>query len=129
RVVDRRVHDVDGAAGQPLALALRAFGEFELDLQATPGEESAIDRHIKRQRARGGEGVDVQQSRLRGICQQGEATEARYQGNRAAKHGSSHGTRFALLSSSAKADDPVITSGGGYSSAVGGYWMPRIRGA
>ena len=76
RVVDRRMHDVDGAAGEPLALALRAFGEFELDLQAALGKKAAIDRHIKRQRTRGREGVDVQQDRLRGVCQQGEATEA-----------------------------------------------------
>ena len=53
RVVDRRMHDIDGAAGEPLALALRALGEFELDLHAAPGEEAAIERHIERQRACG----------------------------------------------------------------------------
>ena len=34
RVVDRRMHDIDAAVAKPLALALRAFGEFELDLKA-----------------------------------------------------------------------------------------------
>jgi hypothetical protein len=43
------MHDVDGGAGEPFALALRAFGEFKLDLQVMPGEKAAIDRHIKRQ--------------------------------------------------------------------------------
>src|SRR5258708_9109213 len=97
-----------------------------------PGEEAAVDRHIKRQRARGGKGVDVQQGLLRGVCRQGEATEAQRQGNRTAKHGSSMASGLLYCHHPAchhppkRPFDPVITTGGGYSSAVSSYSMPPI---
>ena len=43
RVVDRRMHDIDGAVGERGALAFRALGELQVDVQPVPGEEAVID--------------------------------------------------------------------------------------
>jgi hypothetical protein len=79
RIVDGRMHDVDGAGRQPVALAFRAVGELKFDLQAMPGEKTPIDRHIKRQRARGRECVDVQQDELRSRRGRRERTKSEQQ--------------------------------------------------
>jgi hypothetical protein len=52
RIIDGRLDDVDRTVGETGALAVRAFGEFKFDIQAAFGEKAAVDRDVKRQRAR-----------------------------------------------------------------------------
>ena len=76
RIVDGRMHDIDAAIGKAGALAVRALGECEHDIQPAPGEKAAIDASEKRQRAGGAEGVDVQHRRRGGGRSRREESEA-----------------------------------------------------
>ena len=72
RVVDRRMHDIGGAARQRGALAFGAFGELQVGVQPMPGEEALLHGHVKRQSAGIGECVDVDESRFGCGSQSGE---------------------------------------------------------
>ena len=65
-IVDGRMRDIDAAVGKAGALAVRALGECDDDIEPASGEKAAIDAGKKRQRAGGAEDVDVQHRRRGG---------------------------------------------------------------
>jgi hypothetical protein len=83
RVVDRGMHDVEGAGGEPVALAARILGQMQIDLQAAPLENPLGDAGVQRQGLGLRKGVDAQHRRLvrrRGRCG-GERERGRNSGN------------------------------------------------